>query len=80
MLLPFLIKVAERPPVWERAVHLVNCTCLSWELVKFCVCPSFPYGIEGGMWDLIVLIPDHCLSDHCLSIYFAFLAYHCRAA
>ena len=28
--------------------------------------PSFPFGIEGGMWDVIVLIPDHCLS-----IYFA---------
>ena len=23
---------------------------------------SFPFGIEGGMWDVIVLIPDHCLS------------------
>ena len=30
--------------------------------IKFCVCPSFPSGIEGGMWDVIVLIPDHCLS------------------
>ena len=20
------------------------------------------FGFEGGMWDLIVLIPDHCLS------------------
>ena len=50
------------PPVWERAVHSVNCTCLSWELVKFCLCPSFPFGIEGGMWDVIVLIPDHNLS------------------
>ena len=27
--------------------------------VKFCVCPSFPFGIEGGMWDVIVFIPDH---------------------
>ena len=26
------------------------------------LCPSFPFGIEGGMWDVIVLIPDHCLS------------------
>ena len=26
------------------------------------MCPSFPFGIEGGMWDVIVLIPDHCLS------------------
>ena len=46
----------------ERAVHSVNCACLSWALVKFCVCPFFPFGIEGGMRDVIGLIPDHCLS------------------
>ena len=23
---------------------------------------SIPFGHEGGMWDLIVLIPDHCHS------------------
>ena len=22
----------------------------------------FPFGFEGGMWDLIVSVPDHCLS------------------
>ena len=27
-----------------------------------CMCASFPFGFEGGMWDLIVFIPDHCLS------------------
>ena len=27
-----------------------------------CVRPSFPFGIEGRMWVVIVLIPDHCLS------------------
>ena len=48
--------------MWERAVHSVNCACLSWAFVKFCVCPSFPFGIEGRTWDVIVLIPDHCLS------------------
>ena len=26
------------------------------------MCPSFPFGIKGGIWDVIVLIPDHCLS------------------
>ena len=33
--------------------------------------PSVPFGFEGRMWDLIVLIPDHCLSiycGHCCSI------------
>ena len=34
---------------------------LSNYLSNFCVCPSFPFSIEGGMWDVIVLIPDHCL-------------------
>ena len=29
---------------------------------QICVCPSFPFGIECGMWDMTVLIPDHCLS------------------
>ena len=29
------------------------------------MCPSFPFGFEGGTWELIVLI-----SNHCLSVYF----------
>ena len=28
----------------------------------------FPFGIEDGMWDVIVLIPDHCLSIYFESI------------
>ena len=36
-------------------------------LVKFRMCPSFSFGIEVGMWDVIVLIPDHCPS-----IYFTY--------
>ena len=23
---------------------------------------NFPIGFEGGMWELIILVPDHCLS------------------
>ena len=30
--------------------------------INLCVCASFSFGFEGGVWDLIVLIPDHCLS------------------
>ena len=41
---------------------MVYCACHSWAFVKFCVCPSFLFGIEGRMWDDIVLIPDYCLS------------------
>ena len=22
----------------------------------------FPFGFEGGIWDLIILVPDHCIS------------------
>ena len=32
------------------------------ERLSICVCPSFPFDFEGGMWDLIAVIPDHCLS------------------
>ena len=46
----------------ERAVHSVNCASPWWALVKFCVCPSLPFGIESLIRDVIVLIPDHCLS------------------
>ena len=37
--------------------------CLSFVNVYQFVCEylSFPFGFEGGMWDLIVLIPDHTL-------------------
>ena len=58
MSLLFLIRVA----IWERVVHSVYCACLSWAFIKFCVCPSFPFGIEGRIGIVIVLIPDHCLS------------------
>ena len=29
---------------------------------KHYVFSYFPFGFEGGMWDLIVSVPDHCLS------------------
>ena len=30
--------------------------------LSICECASFPFGFENGLWDLIVLVPDHCLS------------------
>ena len=32
-----------------------------------CVCASFAIGVEGGAFDLIVLIPDHCLSIYLIA-------------
>ena len=35
--------------------HLQNFACVSF----------FPFGIDYGMWDMIVLIPDHSIYFHC---------------
>ena len=32
------------------------------ELLSIYVFSYFPFGFEGRMWDLIVSVPDHCLS------------------
>ena len=34
---------------------------MSFCIVSMCVCASFPFGFEGGMWNLIVLVLGHCL-------------------
>ena len=31
-------------------------------LLSICVFSYFPFGFEGRIWDLIVSVPDHCLS------------------
>ena len=36
-------------------------------LSSVCVFSYFPFGFEGRVWDLIVSVPDHCLS-----FYFAY--------
>ena len=32
------------------------------KLLSVYVFSCFPFGFEGRMWDLIVSVPDHCLS------------------
>ena len=32
------------------------------QLLSVYVVSSFPFGFEGRIWDLIVSVPDHCLS------------------
>ena len=44
----------------------------------FCVYPSFPVGFKVGMLDLIILIPDHCISNYfkyCHNLYRSFILY-----
>ena len=42
---------------------------------QFNVFSYFPFGFEGSIWDLIVSVPDHCLSCYstCSSIMFRLL-------
>ena len=35
--------------------------CVLRGRLSICECASFPFGFEGGMWDLIVSVPAHCL-------------------
>ena len=45
------------------------------KLPSFYVFSYFPFGFEGRMWNLIVSVPDHCLS-----FYFAiFLKAICKS-
>ena len=45
----------------------IRVTCVSIENVYQSVCVLLtPFAFKDGMWDLIILIPDHCI----FSIYF----------
>ena len=61
MLVLLSVRIDRCLPVWEGAVHSVDCACLR-ERLSFYVCVFYPFGFEGMMWDSIVLVPDHCLS------------------
>ena len=39
------------------------------ERLSICMCVSYPFGFEGGMWDVIA--PDHCLSFYFLTSSYA---------
>ena len=36
--------------------------CVLHERLSICACVSLSFGFEGEMWNLIILVPDHCLS------------------
>ena len=37
--------------------------CMSFiNILSICVFTSFTFGLEGEIWDLLVIIPDHWLS------------------
>ena len=65
MLLLFSVRLAERPPVGKELFSWFTVRVFR-ECLFICVYSSFPFGFESWMWDLKILIPDHCHS-----IYFA---------
>ena len=68
MLVLFSIRLAESP-VFGKDLFIQFTVRAFCERLSICVCDSFPFGFEGWMSDLIILI-----SDHCLSIYFRHLS------
>ena len=62
MLLVFAIIVLNDHLFGKELFILLTVSFFRKRLSSFvCVFLSL-FGIEGGMWDVIVLIPDHCLS------------------
>ena len=55
-------------------VPFINC-CQFMYLVT---CINFPFGFEGRIWDLIVSVPDHCLSFFTLIVILNHYAYILR--
>ena len=45
----------------QPCVHLLGKGWLLGSLVCSCIFVTFPYGVQGQVWYLIVLIPDLCL-------------------
>ena len=46
----------------QMSQFTINQTELFRKLSSICVFRYFPFGFEGRIWDLIVSVPDHCLS------------------
>ena len=48
--------------LFEKALFIRFTTSAFRKLPSIYVFIYFPFGFEGRMWDLIVSVPDHCLS------------------
>ena len=46
----------------EKELFIRFCASAFRKLPSIYVFSYFPFGFEGRMWDLIVSVPDHCLS------------------
>ena len=62
MLLSFSVRVAADHLFGKELLIRLTVLVFRGRWSNFVCVSFFPFGIEGGMWDVIVLIPDHCLS------------------
>ena len=46
---------------FEKELFIRLSVCVLRGRFSVCETASFPFGFEGGMWDWIVLVPDHYL-------------------
>ena len=61
MLLLFSITIADDHLFVES--YSFELLCVSTVTV-ICMCTLFRFCFDDGMWDLVVLVPGHCLSCH----------------
>ena len=50
------------PSCLEKSCSFVSVSVSCVNVFNLCVCASLPFGFDGGMWDLFVLVPNHLLS------------------
>ena len=58
----FILWFSETYFLFGKALFIRFTASAFRKLLSVYVLSYFPFGFEGRMWDLIVSIPDHCLS------------------
>ena len=57
------------PTCLGKSYSFVGLLCESFvNVLQMYVCVSFPFSFDGGMRDLVVLIPDQCHSVYFVSV------------
>ena len=54
--------------LFGKELFILFAACAFRKLSSIYVFSYFPFGFEGRIWDLIVSVPDHCLSFYFSSL------------
>ena len=60
-----ILAICKNGLIWEKLFTRFTASALR-KLLSSYVLSYFPFGFEVRMWDLIVSVPDHCLSFYLL--------------